>query len=108
MRSPLVFLILPVTVAFAIFPGILVLQLGFWAWRRQGIRIQFYLSLKLATIVLPSFVVTVTTMQVPGFFGVAQFWTNCPAVESYLRLVPPVVVISISSVRAAAPGQVTV
>jgi tight adherence protein C len=29
MTSPLVFLILPVTVAFAIFPGILVLQLGF-------------------------------------------------------------------------------
>jgi tight adherence protein C len=29
MRSPLVFLILPVTVAFAIFPGIMVLQLGF-------------------------------------------------------------------------------
>jgi tight adherence protein C len=29
MMVPLVFLILPVTVAFAIFPGILVLQLGF-------------------------------------------------------------------------------
>jgi tight adherence protein C len=29
MVVPLVFLILPVTVAFAIFPGILVLQLGF-------------------------------------------------------------------------------
>jgi tight adherence protein C len=29
MLVPLVFLILPVTVAFAIFPGILVLQLGF-------------------------------------------------------------------------------
>jgi tight adherence protein C len=29
MVAPLVFLILPVTVAFAIFPGILVLQLGF-------------------------------------------------------------------------------
>jgi hypothetical protein len=29
MTSPPVFLILPVTVAFATFPGILVLQLGF-------------------------------------------------------------------------------
>jgi tight adherence protein C len=29
MLVPLVFLILPVTVAFAIFPGIMVLQLGF-------------------------------------------------------------------------------
>lgn len=29
MVVPLVFLILPVTIAFAIFPGILVLQLGF-------------------------------------------------------------------------------
>jgi tight adherence protein C len=29
MLVPLVFLILPVTIAFAIFPGILVLQLGF-------------------------------------------------------------------------------
>ncbi len=29
MLVPLVFLILPVTVAFAIFPGILVLQMGF-------------------------------------------------------------------------------
>jgi tight adherence protein C len=29
MMVPLVFLILPVTVAFAIFPGVMVLQLGF-------------------------------------------------------------------------------
>jgi tight adherence protein C len=29
MLVPLVFLILPVTIAFAIFPGILVLRLGF-------------------------------------------------------------------------------
>lgn len=29
MLAPLVFGVLPVTVAFAIFPGILVLQLGF-------------------------------------------------------------------------------
>ena len=29
MWGPLVFLILPVTVAFAIYPGLLVLQLGF-------------------------------------------------------------------------------
>jgi tight adherence protein C len=29
MLVPLVFLILPVTVAFAIFPGVMVLQLGF-------------------------------------------------------------------------------
>jgi len=29
MLLPLVFLILPVTIAFAIFPGLLVLQLGF-------------------------------------------------------------------------------
>jgi hypothetical protein len=29
MTNPLVFLILPVTVAFAIFPGVMVLQFGF-------------------------------------------------------------------------------
>ena len=29
MLVPLVFLILPVTIAFAIFPGLIVLQLGF-------------------------------------------------------------------------------
>ena len=29
LSSPLVFLILPTTVAFAIFPGIMVLQMGF-------------------------------------------------------------------------------
>ncbi len=29
MTSPLVFGVLPVTVAFAIFPGLMVLQLGF-------------------------------------------------------------------------------
>ena len=35
MRVPLVFGVLPVTIAFAIFPGLLVLQLGFWVSVRR-------------------------------------------------------------------------
>jgi hypothetical protein len=49
-----------------------------------GPLVQFgpYFSMKFALTWESSCVVIVTFQQVPGFFGVAQFWMNWPAVES--------------------------
>ncbi len=58
---------------------------------------------KFALIVDPSCMVVVATAHVPGFFGVCQFWLNCPPVESYRRLVPPVRIVSTGPTGSTSP-----